>query len=45
MTRKFILIALMFSFLTACSSIPKERKSDCVCDWRPVNISQTGVAA
>lgn len=35
--RDIFLLTLVALVLTACQSVPIERKSPCVCKWQPVN--------
>jgi hypothetical protein len=36
MKRNLILLALMLASLSACQSVPKERKNNCACLWEPM---------
>jgi starvation-inducible outer membrane lipoprotein len=45
MKKILILLALMLASLTACQSVPKERKNNCACLWEPLDGLSKGEAA
>jgi hypothetical protein len=45
MTLRISVLALAATLLAACGTIPVERKNNCACNWKQIEIVPTGDVA